>query len=226
MRLFPYRLCHVRGFRDVEDLPGLRRPPEERIFDAEPVVSGEPEVVNVVWAYRRGRSEMPVSQEVLVDAEDEINALKDYQLNAGIAPAEGELSSGIYFHLRPLKVLGGQGKVCGIQFIKTRPGAERDRNGRRTVEDIPGSEFTIPADSVVVLAVGQRPDPAPLKSLPGVALDHNGRVRVDESMKAAEGIYAVGDLVGGEILADAIGHGRRAADSIHREYLARRPHGD
>jgi glutamate synthase (NADPH/NADH) small chain len=181
----------------------------------------EPQVANVVWAYRRGRSEMPVSQEVLSDAEDEINALKDYQLAAGITPADGELASGVYFHLRPVKVLGDQGKVCGIQFIRTRPAGERDRSGRRIVEDVPGSEFTIPADSVVVLAVGQRPDPAPLKDLPGVTLDNNGKVRVDESMKAAEGIYAVGDLVGGEILADAISHARRAADSIHSDYLAR-----
>jgi pyruvate/2-oxoglutarate dehydrogenase complex dihydrolipoamide dehydrogenase (E3) component len=45
-------------------------------------------------------------------------------------------------------------------------------------------------------------------------------VRVDESMKAADGIYAVGDLVGGEMLADAISHGRRAADAIHQDYLA------
>lgn len=182
----------------------------------------QPDVVNVVWAYRRGRADMPVSQEVLTDAEDEINALKDYQLSVGTALAPGELSSGVYFYLRPMKVLGKEGKVCGIQFIRTRPGREHDRSGRRIVEDIPGSEFTIPADSVVVLAVGQRPDPTCLMSLPGVALDSHGRVLVDETMKAAEGIYAVGDLVGGEILADAISHGRRAADNIHQVYLAKR----
>jgi pyruvate/2-oxoglutarate dehydrogenase complex dihydrolipoamide dehydrogenase (E3) component len=45
-------------------------------------------------------------------------------------------------------------------------------------------------------------------------------VAIDDSMQAAPSIYAVGDLVGGEILADAIGHGRRAADSIHQSYLA------
>jgi glutamate synthase (NADPH/NADH) small chain len=183
-------------------------------------VSRQPEVVNVVWTYRRGRAEMPVSQEVLTDAEDEINALKDYQLSMGITPAPGELSSGVYFHLRPLKVLGQEGKVCGIRFIRTRPGRGQDRSGRCIVEDIPGSEFTIPADSVVVLAVGQRPDPACLKSLPTVTLTSDGRVRVDATMKAAEGVYAVGDLVGGEILADAISHGRRAADNIHQAYLA------
>lgn len=115
----------------------------------------QPAITNVVWAYRRGRAEMPVSQEVLADAEDEINALKDYQLSKGIAPTQDELSSGVYFYLRPVKVLGREGKVCGIQFIRTRPSGERDQSGRRAVEDIPGSEFTIPADSVVVLAVGQ-----------------------------------------------------------------------
>lgn len=181
-----------------------------------------PDVVNVVWAYRRGRAEMPVSQEILADAEDEISALKDFQLSAGVGPAPGELSSGVYFYLRPVRVLGREGRVSGIQFIRTRAGRERDRSGRPVVEDIPGSEFVIPADSVVVLAVGQKPDLTPLKNVPGLAFDATGHVRVDDTMKAAEGLYAVGDLVGGEILADAISHGRRAADSIHQAYLARR----
>lgn len=181
----------------------------------------QPEVANVVWAYRRGRTDMPVSQEVLADAEDELNALREYQLSLGIVPTAGELPSGVYFHLQPVEVVGETGRVSGIRFIRTRPGEDRDRSGRRAVEDVPGSEFTIPADSVVVLAVGQRPDPAPLKSLPGVTLDKDGKVVVDDGMKAAEGIYAVGDLVGGEILADAISHGRRAADSIHQDFLAR-----
>jgi glutamate synthase (NADPH/NADH) small chain len=189
-------------------------------------LAAEPDVVNVVWAYRRGRAEMPVSPEILADAEDEISALKDFQASAGVGPASGELSSGVYFHLRPVWVLGRNGRVSGIEFIRTRPGRERDRRGRPIAEDIPGSEFVIPADSVVVLAVGQQPDSTPLKNVPGLVWDRNGRVRVDETMKAAEGLYAVGDLVGGEILADAISHGRRAADSIHREYLSRRVAGD
>jgi len=181
----------------------------------------QPEVANVVWAYRRGRAEMPVSQEVLADAEDELDALREYQLSLGIVPAAGELPSGVYFQLRPVEILEETGKVCGIRFIRTRPGKDRDRSGRRKFEDVPGSEFAIPADSVVVLAVGQRPDPAPLISLPGVKLDKDGKVVVDEGMKAAEGIYAVGDLVGGEILAHAISHGRRAADRIHQDFLGR-----
>jgi len=180
-----------------------------------------PDVVNVVWAYRRGRAQMPVSREILQDAEDELDALKDLQSGQSIMPADNELGSGVYFHLRPTEVLGEAGAVTGIRFIKTRTMAQRDRSGRYSVEDIPGSEFTVPADSVVVLAVGQKPDPIPLQAIPGVALDRHGKVVVDGAMKAAEDIYAVGDLVGGEILADAISHGRRAADSIHQTYLAR-----
>lgn len=191
--------------------------PEDRDAAARP-----PEVSNVVWAYRRGRAEMPVSQEILRDAEDELDALKDYQASVGVMRAEGELGCGVHFHLRPLKVLGENGQVSGIQFIRTQPGKARDRSGRRVVEDIPGSEFTIPADSVVVLAIGQTPDPAALKHIPEVSVDRHGMVAVDESMKAADGIYAVGDLVGGHILADAISHGRRAAESIHQHYLAER----
>jgi glutamate synthase (NADPH/NADH) small chain len=181
-----------------------------------------PAIANVVWAYRRGRSEMPVSMEVLRETEDELDALKDHQAKVGVRKEEGELASGVHFHLRPLKILGENGQVSGIQFIRTQPGRKRDRSGRRRVEDIPGSEFTIPADSVVVLAIGQTPDPAALKGIPGISVDDQGMIAVDESMKAAENLYAVGDLVGGHILADAISHGRRAADSIHQQYLVQR----
>jgi dihydropyrimidine dehydrogenase (NAD+) subunit PreT len=137
-------------------------------------------------------------------------------------PSPDELSSGVYFYLRPVRVLDHNGRVSGIQFIRTRPGRERDRSGRPIVEDIPGSEFVVPADSVVVLAVGQKPDVEPLRNIPGLAFDAAGHVRVDANLKATDGIYAVGDLIGGEILAEAISHGRRAADSIHCEFLARR----
>jgi glutamate synthase (NADPH/NADH) small chain len=183
--------------------------------------AGQSDVVNVVWAYRRGRAQMPVSREILQDAEDELDALNDLQAGRGIASADDELGSGVYFHLRPTEVLSEQGAVSGIRFIRTRTTTQRDRSGRFSVEDVPGSEFTVPADSVVVLAVGQKPDPIPLRAIPGVSLDRHGKVVVDEAMKAGEDIYAVGDLVGGEILADAISHGRRAADSIHQTYLAR-----
>ena len=81
---------------------------------------GRPDVVNVVWAYRRGRAQMPVSREVLQDAEDELDALKDVQSGQGIAPAEDELGSGVYFNLRPTEVLGEAGAVTGIRFIRTR----------------------------------------------------------------------------------------------------------
>jgi NADPH-dependent glutamate synthase beta subunit-like oxidoreductase len=165
---------------------------------------------------------MPVSAEILRDAEDELDALKNFQTSLGIAPEPGELASGIHFYLRPVKVLGEQGKVQGVQFLRTQPGRRRDRTGRPVVEDIPGSEFVIPADSVVVLAIGQTPDPQVLAGIPGVTVDRRGMVSVDESMRAAEGVYAVGDLVGGHILADAISHGRRAAESIHHYYLAKR----
>jgi glutamate synthase (NADPH/NADH) small chain len=164
---------------------------------------------------------MPVSREILRDTEDELDALREYQLREGMRLAKGELASGVNFYVRPTKVLGEAGTVTGIRFIRTRPGKERDRSGRLTVEDVPGSQFTIPADSVVVLAIGQVPDPIPLQHIPGLSLDKSGKVLVDPAtMKAADGIYAVGDLVGGEILADAISHGRRSADSIHQNYLA------
>lgn len=56
----------------------------------------------------------------------------------------------------PVAYLGKDGHVTGVCFIRTRLG-DPDASGRRRPEPIPGSEFEVPAD-LVLLATGQFPD--------------------------------------------------------------------
>jgi NADPH-dependent glutamate synthase beta subunit-like oxidoreductase len=84
----------------------------------------------------------------------------------------------------------------------------------------PTGEFeTMQADSVV-LALGQDVDLDLLERIPELTLDH-GVVQVDPVMQTTrDGIFAGGDMVGGEkTVTVAVGHGKKAARAINA-YLA------
>jgi ferredoxin len=89
-----------------------------------------------------------------------------------------------------------------------------DARGRPLLEARPGSEFTVPADTVVV-AVSQRPEASWLQGLPQTAtgapvVDADGRVGDTKW-------FAAGDLVSGpRYVSEAIAAGRRAARRIHQ----------
>lgn len=155
------------------------------------------EEVHIV--YRREESEMPARKE-------EINHAKE---------------EGIVFDVltRPLEVVSdGNGRVTGLKCIRTAPG-EPDASGRRSPVDVPGTEFTIEADSVVI-AVGNRPNPLLTAETSGLEVDSRGRIVTDENCRTSmEGVYAGGDIVtGAATVILAMGAGKRAAKSID-EYL-------
>jgi len=87
--------------------------------------------------YRRTRHEMPAAEEELEGALEEGNILEEL-----VAPVE--------------VLRDANGKVSGIKVIRNKLG-EPGPDGRRSPVDIPGSEFVIPCDSVIV-AVGQLPE--------------------------------------------------------------------
>ncbi|MCC6856956.1 MAG: glutamate synthase subunit beta [Bryobacterales bacterium] len=90
-------------------------------------------------------------------------------------------------------------------------------------EPVPGTEFTLEAD-LVLLAMGfTGPVRNGMLEQLGVALDPRGNVAVDENwMTSAPGVFAAGDMQRGQSLVVwALAGGRKAAESIHR-YLARR----
>ena len=153
--------------------------------------------------YRRTLKEMPARAEEVHHAEEE----------------------GIHFEMlaAPVEVLGNpQRWVTGLKCIRMQLG-EPDASGRRKPEAIPGSEYTLDCD-VVVVAVGTRANPLLTATCPDLKLDRRGNITVDASgMTSLPGVFAGGDIVrGAATVILAMGDGKRAAGAIDR-YLASAP---
>ena len=125
------------------------------------------------------------------------------------------------FLVSPIEVLGEDGKVTGVRFIRNKLG-EPDASGRRSPVPIEGSEFVVPADTVIP-AVSQAAD---LSFLP-VEADfevNRGRIKVDPATYATNvrGVFACGDFVTGPH--DAHRGGRpRQEGRLRGRPLPRRP---
>jgi NADPH-dependent glutamate synthase beta subunit-like oxidoreductase/ferredoxin len=156
---------------------------------------------NVAIVYRRTRSELVVDEEELGETERE--------------------SVRMEFLASPIEILGEDGHVTAVRFIRNKLG-EPDASGRRSPVPIPGTEFTIKAD-LVIPAVSQAADLTflPVESNFEV---NRGRLKVDPATYATnvKGVFACGDFVTGPAtLIEAAGHGKKAAYAIDR-YLAGR----
>jgi glutamate synthase (NADPH/NADH) small chain len=92
---------------------------------------------------------------------------------------------------------------------------EPDDSGRRRPVPVPGSEFELACD-VVVVCVGTRANPLLTHSAPGLDLDARGFIAVDEDGRTSlPGVYAGGDIVrGSATVILAMGDGKRAAGAI------------
>lgn len=144
--------------------------------------------------YRRGRGEMPASEEEI----------------------EGAAEEGVRFHFlaAPLRFLG-QERVEGVEFIRMRLG-EPDERGRRRPEPVEGTGFQVEAD-LVIAAIGQVPDLGWAEEL-GLKLE-DGRLKVDPLTLQTSNpkVFAAGDVVTGPRTAvEAMAAGSRAAESIDR----------
>ena len=128
--------------------------------------------------YRRSEAEMPARNEEIEHAREE----------------------GIKFCLltNPVEILGDEkGWVTGIKCIKMELG-EPDSSGRRRPMPIEGSEFVLPMD-VVVVAVGQGPNPLIPRTTEGLETNKWGNIIADEGTGATSmpGVFAGGDVVTG-----------------------------
>jgi glutamate synthase (NADPH) small chain len=143
--------------------------------------------------YRRSRQEMPAREEEVKHAEEE----------------------GIEFHLltTPIRYIGDeQGRVKAMECLKMELG-EPDASGRRKPVPIPGSEFMTEVDLVVV-AIGQSPNPLMAQTTPELRVGKWGNLEVDWNTMATTipGVFAGGDIVrGGATVILAMGDGRLAA---------------
>jgi glutamate synthase (NADPH/NADH) small chain len=149
--------------------------------------------------YRRTRKEMPARAEETHHAEEE----------------------GIQFEflVAPVEVLGNEKKwVTGLKCVRMQLG-EPDASGRARPIVIPGSEFILPCD-VVVVAVGTRANPLLTATCPDLKLNKWGNIVVDDKgMTSLPGVFAGGDIVrGAATVILAMGDGKCAAKAMD-EYL-------
>ncbi|MEM3012756.1 MAG: NADPH-dependent glutamate synthase, partial [Candidatus Hadarchaeales archaeon] len=153
--------------------------------------------------YRRSRAEMPARKEEIQRAEEE----------------------GVKFLLLtlPKRYIGDEkGWVKEVECVRMQLG-EPDESGRRRPVEIPGSEFRLQVDTVVV-AIGQSPNPLVPATTPGLKTSKWGTILADEEGRTSlEGVWAGGDITTGEATVIlAMGAGKKAAASIH-EYLSGKP---
>jgi glutamate synthase (NADPH/NADH) small chain len=152
--------------------------------------------------YRRSFNEMPARKEEIRHAQEE--GIEFLNLHA---PVE-------YF-------ANGNGHVNRIRLQQMEL-SDPDASGRRKPVPIPGSEYDIEADLVIV-SVGVSPNPLIPQSLPALHVSKWGTIQVDEEKMQSNitGVFAGGDIVrGGATVILAMGDGRKAARGIH-EYLSK-----
>ena len=131
------------------------------------------------------------------------------------------IEEGIDFQMltNPVEILGDEkGWVRALRCIRMELG-EPDASGRRSPVPVPGSEFEIPADAVI-MALGTSPNPLIASTTKGLETERHGCIVADEAGATTRpGVFAGGDAVtGAATVILAMGAGRRAAKAID-EYL-------
>lgn len=150
--------------------------------------------------YRRSESELPARKEEIEHAKAE----------------------GIIFNMlnNPVEIIGDEDdNVIKVRCIRMELG-EPDESGRRRPQEIPGSEFDIEADTVI-MALGTSPNPLIRRTTDGLDFDRRGCIVVDEDgMTSRNEIFAGGDAVtGAATVILAMGAGKTAAAAIHEAIM-------
>lgn len=147
--------------------------------------------------YRRTIAEMPAAPEEIQGVREE-----------GIEIVE---------LVKPIRVLVENGRMVGLELRKMQLG-EKDESGRRRPVDIPGSDFQIPLDNLIV-AISQEPDLSFLDNEP-IERTPAGFIKVDPiTMETSiPGVFAGGDVAGDgpQSIVMAMGDGRKIAETIRR----------
>ena len=150
--------------------------------------------------YRRSEAELPARAEEVHHAKEE----------------------GIIFDLlcNPEEILVDEtGWVSGIRCVRMELG-EPDASGRRRPVEIPGSQFVIDVD-MVIMALGTSPNPLLTSTTKGMDVNRHGGLIINEEscMTTRDGVFAGGDAVtGAATVILAMGAGKAAAKGID-EYL-------
>lgn len=151
----------------------------------------------VTVVYRRTEKELPARVEEVHHAKEE----------------------GIRFMMlsNPVEIIGDDnGWVKKIRCIRMELG-EPDESGRRSPVPVPGSEFEVETDAVI-MALGTSPNPLIARTTAGLETNRRGCIVADEDgVTSRPGVFAGGDAVtGAATVILAMGAGRKAAAAIDR----------
>jgi glutamate synthase (NADPH/NADH) small chain len=146
--------------------------------------------------FRRGRAELRARLEEIEHAEEE----------------------GVRFEFlaAPVRIFGDEkGMVREVECIRMQLG-EPDESGRPSPIPLPGSEYRIPVDTIV-MAIGQSPNPTVQRATPQL-VTKRGKIVIDTAGQTSmAGVFAGGDVVrGGSTVILAMRDGRAAAEAIDR----------
>jgi glutamate synthase (NADPH/NADH) small chain len=152
---------------------------------------------SVKCLYRRDRANMPGSMREVKNAEEE-----------GVE----------FIWLAAPEAFLGKERVSGVRAVRMHLGLA-DASGRRAVEPIAGSAFTVKAD-LVIKALGFDPEDLPrMFEQDALTVDGHGTLKIDPRTfeTSLPGVFAAGDIArGASLVVWAIRDGRDAAAQIHR----------
>ena len=138
------------------------------------------------------------------------DAMPAYRHEVDEAEAEGVR---FLWLAEPVRLLGAH-RLEAVECRLMAPG-EPDESGRRRPVPVPGSEFTVRADTLIE-ALGQRPRTELADRITGLAFDH-GALEIDPETGQTSNprFFAGGDLTsGGAGVVEAVRDGKRAARAI------------
>ena len=147
----------------------------------------------VVVIYRRGEGDMSA-----------------YAFEYDLAKRDG---ASFLFHHAPVKVLGQNGNVTGLQLVQTR------FNQSGALESIEGSEIILPFDMVIKAVGQQKQSDWLMKIFPELKLNRNGTMGRDfeTGQTSLRHVFAGGDCAnGGREVVNAVGEGKKAARGMHK----------
>ena len=148
----------------------------------------------VTVVYRRSEPQMPARNEEIEHAKEE----------------------GIEFKLlnNPVAFYGKDGTLTEMKCQKMELG-KKDDSGRRRPIPVENSNWIMDVD-IVIIAIGQRPNPVLTQNTRGLETRAWGGIKVDDSLETTrKGVFAGGDVVtGAATVIKAMGAGKEGAKNI------------
>ena len=196
----------MKAFRDDHDTPIMRGKKVAVVGGGNVAMDAARTALrlgaDVHIVYRRSEAELPARVEEVHHAKEE----------------------GVIFDLltNPVEILTDENDWVKGMIVRKMELGEPDASGRRRPVEIPGSDYTIEVDTVI-MSLGTSPNPLISSTTEGLETNKWKCIIADETngKTTKEGVYAGGDAVtGAATVILAMGAGKAGAKGIH-EYLSR-----